>query len=404
MNNLALQGVRVADFTWVWAGPYATMLLGYMGAEIIKIESRRRLDSSRRGSITTGQSFNDLESSTVFNNINLNKLSITLDLTNPRGVELAKKVVRISDVAAQNMRPGVLDRLGLGYEELAKVKPDIIMLSSSAYGTTGPFSAYSGFAHHFSAFSGLASLTGYPDGEPNTLTGATDIISAMTSAFAVLAALNYRQRTGKGQHIDLSSSEALSVLIGDGIMDYTMDGRLPPRQGNRDAVMAPHNCYPCRGEDKWVSIAVASDQEWRALCQVMGDPEWSRDAIFADTQSRWQNQEGLDRHIGEWTRNYTNYEVMERLQAVGVAAVPSFSAEELFTDPHLKERELTTEMEHPFLGKQTILNPPWKLSETPARIIKSAPQLGEQNDYVFGELLGMSKDEIAQLVEEQVIY
>lgn len=404
MNRFALEGVRVADFTWVWAGPYAVMLLAYMGAEIIKIESRQRLDSSRKGSITLGKSFDDLESSPVFNNINLNKLSVTLNLSHPKGAELAKRIVGVSDVAAQNMRPGALDRLGLSYEVLSQVKPDIIMLSSSAYGATGPFREYSGFAHHFSAFSGLASMTGYPDGEPNTLTGATDIISATTSAFAVLAALNYRQRTGKGQHIDLSSSETLSVLIGDAFMDYFMNHRLPSLSGNRDSIMAPHNCYRCRGEDKWVSIAVATDAEWEALCQVMGNPEWAKDERFSNNYSRWQNQEELDRLIGQWTVNYTHYEVMERLQSAGVAAMPSFSAEELFNDPHLKSRELTTEIEHPALGKQVVLNPPWKLSETPARITRAAPLLGEHNDYVFGELLGMSKKEISQLTEEKVIY
>jgi len=404
MNKFALDGVRIADFTWVWAGPYAVMLLAYMGAEVIKIESRQRLDSSRKGSITLGKSFDDLESSSVFNNINLNKLSVTLNLSHHRGAELAKRIVGVSDVVAQNMRPGALDKLGLSYEALSQIKPDIVMLSSSAYGTTGPFRPYSGFAHHFSAFSGLASMTGYPDGEPNTLTGATDIISATTSAFAVLAALNYRQRTGKGQHIDLSSSESLSVLVGDAFMDYFMNHRLPPLKGNRDSIMSPHNCYRCRGEDKWVSIAVANDEEWEALCQVMDNPEWTKDERFSNTYSRWQCQEELDRLISQWTINYTHYEVMERLQSAGIAAMPSFSAEEIFNDPHLKARELTTDIEHPALGKQTVLNPPWKLSETPARIRKPAPLIGEHNDYVFGELLGMSQKEVNQLVEEKVIY
>ncbi len=404
MNMSALAGVRIADFTWVWAGPYAIMLLAYLGAEVIKIESRGRADSARMGSITTGQVSSNLDASPVFNNVNLNKLGVSLDLSRPEGLELAKRIVRISDVAAENMRPGAMARLGLSYEALVQIKPDIIMLSSSAFGATGPYREYAGYAPHFSAFSGLAYATGYPDGEPNILTGATDIRSATTSAFAILAALNYRQRTGQGQYIDLSSSETLSVLIGDTIMDYTMNHREPSRSGNRDTIMAPHNCYRCQGEDKWISIAVATDQEWEALCQAMGNPEWTRDELFSDAYSRWQNQEHLDRLIAQWTVNYSPYEVMERLQASGVAAVPSFDAEELFANPHLRERQVFTEVEHPVIGKQVVLNPPWKLSATPARVERASPVLGQHNEYVFGELLGMSKQEITKLMEDRVIY
>ncbi len=403
MNKSALAGIRIADFTWVWAGPYAIMLLAYMGAEVIKIESSKRIDISRRGSITTGQTFDNWDSSSLFNNLNLNKLGVTLDLSQPKGVELARQIVSISDVAAQNMRPGVMDKLGLGYEALVQIKPDIIMLSSSAYGGTGPYSEYTGYAPHFSAYSGLAYMAGYPDGEPNLLTAATDIRSATTAAFTILAALNYRQRTGQGQHIDLSSTEALSVLIGDSLMDYTMNQRLSSRDGNRDAVMAPHNCYRCRGEDKWISIAVATDEEWEALCRVMGNPEWAGEECFADSYRRWQNQEQLDRLIEEWTVNYSHYELMERLQAAGVAAMPSFSAEELFSDTHLRERGFITEIEHSVMGKKLVLSPPWKFSETPPRIERASPLLGEHNDYVFGELLGMPKGEITRLIEEQII-
>lgn len=404
MNRAALEGIRIADFTWVWAGPYAVMLLAYMGAEVIKIESAKRIDSARMGSMTTGQTFTDWDSSTVFNNLNLNKLGVALDLSHPKGVELAKQIVRISDVVVQNMRPGAMDRLGLGYEDLVQIKPDIIMLSSSAYGATGPYREYSGYAPHFAAFSGLSYMTGYPDGEPSNLTGSTDIRSATTSAFAILAALNFRQRTGQGQHIDLSSPETLSVLIGDTLMDYTMNQRLPLRSGNRDAFMAPHNCYRCKGEDKWISIAVATDEEWGSLCQVMGNPEWTRDGLFSDSYGRWQNQELLDRLIEEWTINYNHYEVMELLQASGVAAMPSFSAEELFSDPHLRAREVPTEVNHSVLGKQVVFSPPWKLSETPARIERAGPLLGEHNEYVFGTLLGMPKQEITRLIDEKVIY
>lgn len=404
MNKSALAGIRIADFTWAWAGPYATMLLAFMGAEVIKIESMKRSDLARRSAFTTGQRFTGLDQSSVFNDLNLNKLGVTLNLSHPKGVELAKQIVRVSDVVAQNMRPGVMDRLGLGYEALSQIKPDIIMLSSSACGATGPERNYIGYAPTFSALGGITHITGYPDATPVPLTGAIDIRSATTSAFAILAALNYRQRTGQGQHIDLSSQETISVLMGDSLMDYTMNRRSPSRNGNRDAFMAPHNCYRCKGEDNWVSIAVATDEEWEALCQATGNPAWTRNELFSNSYNRWQNQEHLDRLIEEWTINHTPHEVMDTLQKAGIAAVPSFNGEQLFHDPHSKQRDWYTEVEHPVIGKRIVINPPWKLSETPARIEKAAPLLGEHNDYIFGELLGIPKQEITRLIEEKVIY
>jgi benzylsuccinate CoA-transferase BbsF subunit len=404
MRKGALEGVRVADFCWLWAGAYATGLLAFLGAEVIKIESMARVDPSRMMTLTIGQVFEGVDHSTVFNSINLNKMSIKLNLKQPRAVELAKQIIQISDVVTQNMRPGAMDNIGLGYDILKQVKPDIIMLSSSAFGSEGPLKRYGGYAPSFAAYSGLTHLTGYTDGPPNPMTGSTDLMSAATSAFAVLAALNHRQHTGQGQHIDLSSVESLAVFTGNALMDYTMNGRVQTRKGNRDDIMAPHNCYRCRGDDKWVSIAVSTDKEWQSLCKVMGDPVWSRDEKFSDTYSRWQNQDELDRLLTTWTVNYTHYEVTEMLQKVGVAAMPSFSNQEIFSDPHFKERKLDVEVEHPTMGKQVVLGAPWKLSETPARINRASPIIGAHNEYVFGELLGMPDSEIKQLIAEQVIY
>ncbi len=403
-NKRPLDGIRVIDFSQVWAGPYATLLLALMGAEVIKVESRKRIDGSRLSSLTTGQRFSGFDSSTVYNELNLNKMDICLDLGQPKAIELAKRLVTISDVALQNFRPGVMDRLGLGYEALSEVKPNIIYLSSSACGSTGPERAYAGYAPGFASLSGLASLTGYSDGPPFTMGGRIDLISATTSAFAIVAALNYRARTGEGQYIDLSSSESISVTIGDVLMDYTMNRRSRRRDGNHDEVMAPHNCYRCKGEDDWISIAISNDEEWRAFVNAIGNLDWARDEKFQDAFSRKQNEDELDRLISQWTINHTKYEVMDMLQKAGVAAVPSFSSEDLFNDPHLKERGFATELEHPIMGKTTVLSPPWKLSATPARITRHAPLFGEHNNYVFGELLGMSQEEIETLMEEEVIH
>jgi len=404
MKRAALEGVRIADFCWLWAGAYATGLMALLGAEVIKIESMARVDPSRMMTLTIGQAFEGVEHSPVFNSINLNKLSVKLNLKLPKAVELAKKIIQISDVASQNMRPGAMDKMGLGYETLREVKPDIIMLSSSSFGAEGPLRRYGGYAPSFAAYSGLTHLTGYSDAPPNPMTGSTDLMSATTSAFAIIAALNHRQNTGQGQHIDLSSVESLAVFTGDALMDYIMNGRVRSRRGNQDDIMAPHNCYRCRGDDKWVSIAVSKENEWQAFCKVMGNPDWTRDEKFSDAYCRWKYQEELDRLVTEWTVNYTHYEVTEMLQKVGVAAMPSFSNQEIFSDPHFKERKLAVEVEHPVMGKQVVLGAPWKLSETPAKVTKASPTMGENDEYVFGELLGMPSSEIKQLMDEQVIY
>ncbi len=404
MNRDALTGIRIADFSWVWAGPLATMLLSFMGAEVIKIESRKRIDQTRHSSITTGDTFANYDASPIFNNANLNKKGVTLDLSRPEGAELAKKIVAESDLVIENMRPGVMNRLGLGYEDLVKVKPDIIMVSSSGFGSSGPYRAYAGYAPIFAAFGGLANLTGYEDGEPNTMTGEMDLRVGTATAFILLAALVHRKKTGEGQYIDLSSSECISALVGDQLMGYSMNKQSPARRGNQDDIMAPHNCYRCKGNDKWISIAVATDEEWKAMCRVMGNPDWSKDEVFSTVDSRWKNRVELDKHIANWTIAYTHYELMVMLQRAGIAAMPSFSAEEILSDPHVKARAVVNEVQHPVMGKKVVINPSWKLSETPARIRKASPLLGEHNLEIFGGLLGMSQDEIKNLEDEKIIY
>ena len=404
MEDYPLDGIRIVDFTWAWAGPYATLLLALLGAEVIKVESRKRLDHTRLRSLMTGPTMGGPDQSTVFNDINLNKLSLTLDLTKPRAIEIAKELVKTADVVIQNMRPGVMDRLGLGYEILREVKPDIIMLSSSALGLTGPERTYAGYAPTFAAMSGLAYISGHPDKQPSTLSGAIDTRVGTTSAFAILAALIYHQRTGKGQNIDLSSSEAISCLMGEAFLDYAMNGRIKERNGNDDDVMAPHSCYPCQGENRWVTITVSTEDEWQAFYRALGSPDWSEDSRFGDTQSRWQNRDELNRLISEWTIRLTDYEATEILQGAGVAAVPTLRGDMVSKDPHIKERDLFGEIEHPELGNRLVVGPPWRLSATPAKVRRSAPLLGEYNQYVLGELLGMAQSEIDQLIEEQVVY
>jgi len=399
----SLSGVRILDITRYAAGPQITLLLAFMGAEVIKVESMANIDHFRREE--SAVVFGSARASTdCFNSLNANKLSISLDLSTTEGVELAKRLVHISDVVVDNFRAGIMDKLGLGYDVLKEIKRDIIMLSASSHGATGPEKGYIAYAVTMGALSGLSEVTGYTGGPPVIMRSSADLRPGTTAAFAILAALNYREETGEGQFIDFSAREALSCGIGEIIMDYTMNGRVRTHNGNRDDIMAPHNCYRCDGEDKWVSIAISNDNEWAALCQAIGNPAWAEDERFSDQLSRWQHQEELDKLVEAWTNTHTHYEVMNILQTAGVAAAPSFSNEELFNDPHCRERECFATVQHPEEGELYVLTPPWKFSATPARVTSPAPLLGEHTEYVLTELLGMPEEEISRLIAEKVLY
>lgn len=404
-KKLPLDGVRVADFCWVWAGPSATELLAFLGAEVIKIESQARLDGTRRQSFRTGAPVPPVNVATTFNALNLNKRSLTLDVSLPKGLELAKKLIGISDIVTNNFSGGAMQRMGLGYDELQKIRPGIIMASMSGFGDTGPLREYRGYDPIFNSISGIFQMTGYKDGPPRRsgIPGHVDITDGALLAFALISALEYRDRTGKGQYIDIPQWYVGVSCLGEYYMDYIMNKRNPTRTGNADDAWAPHNCYRCRGEDKWVSIAVTTDAEWQSFCKAIGKLQWIKDEKFADAYSRLQNQEELDRLITEWTRNYTHYGVTEILQKAGVAAFPSLSQEEIAQSPHLKERGYFIDVEHPEMKTRPHLAPPWKFANTPLKLTH-APLLGQDNEYVCCELLGLSTEEFAMLVGENVIF
>ena len=404
MDKRPLDNVRVTDFTWAWAGPYGTLLLSLLGAEVIKVESRRRLDHSRIRSLMTGPFLQGPDYSTVFNDLNFNKLSLTLNMTRPESVRIVKELVKVSDVVVENMRPGAIAAMGISYDEIRKVRPDIIMLSSSASGATGPEGRYIGYAPTFYAVGGLAYISGYPDGAPTALSGAVDLRVGAAAAFAVIAALVHRQQTGEGQFIDLSSCEAIASLVGHTFLGYSLNRRMPFREGNHDRTMAPHNCYPCRGDDKWITIAVGTEEEWHALCVAMGNPAWAKDEQFCNMQRRLENQDELDRKIAEWTNEYDQQELGDRLQKAGVASMPCYEGPQVVADPHVREREVFQKVTHPLLGERMVPGPPWRFSETPARVRRAAPLLGEHNHYVLHEILGMAEEEIARLEEEDVVW
>ena len=400
--KFALDDLRMVDFTRHQAGPVCTMLLADMGMEVIKVESARRHDVQRTlqpflpDSMELDSTGHYGDSGGHFVIYNRGKKSITLDVSKPKGLELVKRLIATSDVVVDNFAPGVMDRLGLGYSELKKVKPDIIVAALSAFGATGPYKSYVGFAKPCQAYVGLISLTGYIDGPPGEPWAALgDNFNGTHGAFAILAALYHRAKTGEGQFIDCSMSEAVACCIPEAIMEYTMNRTLRHRMGNRDEIMVPHNVYRCKGEDEWVAIAVSSDEEWDAFCKVIGKPNLNR----------FENEDELDRLIEEWTINRTKHEAMEILQKAGVAAAPVMKGNDLSNDPHLNQRDYFVESDRPNAPGKWLAGPSWKMSDTPGGIRRRhGPEEGEDNEYVYRELLGISTDEIERLVAEEVIY
>jgi len=399
----ALQGIRVIDFGHVMAGPWCTMQLASLGAEVIKIETRARPDE-QRAQHGHGAADN-LEANSNFFEINLGKKSVSINLVTEEGKTLAKRLVATADLVLENMRPGVMKKLGLDYDELVKVKPDLIMLSLSGFGGTGSLRRYAAYNPCFTSVGGVSHLTGYADKKPNTMTNSGGDARAGTAAvFAALVALKLRQETGKGQYIDSSSSEVINSMIGDQMMDYAMNGRSPRRNGNAHPMMAPHNVYRCAGQDEWISIAVGNDVEWQGLLRGIGNPAWGEDPAFATAAGRKANEARLDALIAEWAADKPYVDAMHLLQAEGVAATPSFKAQDLFSDPHILARGQVQQVDHPVLGTRRTITSPYRLSETPTAIRGTAPRLGEHNDHVLGELLAMSADEIARLVDAKVVF
>ncbi|MBI2761361.1 MAG: CoA transferase [Chloroflexi bacterium] len=395
---LPLEGIRVCDFTWVWAGPFCTLQLAHLGAEVIKIESSRRSDTLRRlPSYADNQP--GLNRAGYFNQYNQGKRSLALDITSPEGREIALRLAAASDIVSENFAPGVMQRLGLDYDAIRKVKPDIIMISLSGYGATGPLSPYIAYGPAQVPMSGLSSLTGFPGGPP-TQVGLSygDPTGGIQGTVAVLAALWKRMRTGEGQYIDESQWEAAIAMLGEGVMEQVMNGRAPERAGNRDPVMAPHGTFRCTGEDEaWVSIACGTDEEFAALCRAIGRPELAIDDHYRTAAGRKANEGELESLISEWARGRDRWDITRTLQAMGVAAFPSMSAEDLSNDAHLNERGIFVELEHPEVGVRRHIGIPYKMSGTPVSVRRPAPVLGQHTDDVLREILNMDEGEIAAL-------
>ena len=402
MGNLPLEGYRVVDFGWAAAAPRATCLLADMGAEVIKVETRQRPDPVRFGPDNLAR---DPEMDPLFHSINRNKLGILLDLKTAEGIELIKQLIGISDVVVDNFSPGVMKRLTLEYEDLIKIKPDIIKISFPGVGREGPLADVVTYGPSLAGLAGLDSLIGYEGERVLGMQQAyADINAALFGAFAIQMALYHRERHGEGQHIEVAQIEALLSTMPEPIMEAGLNNRTPCTQGNRHSLMAVHNNYPCKGDDKWISIAILTEAEWKGFCKAIGDPPWTQKEDFADSDKRVKNRKKLDEHIAGWTADKPPQEVMEILQKAGVAAAPCADTEERYFDPHFQEREIIVNVEHPATGVDFVPKVVCNLSETPGEIRRPAPLLGEHNNYVFGELLDLSQDEIEALTEKKVIY
>ena len=402
MSDLPLEGYRVIDFGWAAAAPRATCLLADMGAEVIKVETHKRLDPVRFGPDNLTR---DPEMDPLFHSINRNKLSILLDLTTSAGIDLIKRLVRISDVVVDNFSPGVMKRFRLDYDDLKQIKPDIVKISFPGVGQEGPLADVVTYGPSLAGLAGLDSLVGYEGERVLGMQQAyADINAALFGAFSIQIALYHRDRYGKGQHIEVAQIEALLSTMPEPIMAASLNQNILGTVGNTHPLMAVHNNYPCKGDDKWVSIAIFTEAEWIGFCQAIDEPDWTRSMDFADSHKRALNHKALDAKIAAWTAERTPAEVMEILQGAGVAAAPCADTEDRYFDPHFQERGIIVNVEHPVTGVDFVPKVVCNLSATPGEIRRPAPLLGEHNRYVYGELLGLSDDEIEGLVEQKIIY
>jgi benzylsuccinate CoA-transferase BbsF subunit len=403
-KKLPFQGVKVLEWTQAINGPLVGGYLADFGAEVIKIESTIYPEMGRTSS-PYKDNIPGPDRSITFNIFNSSKKSFTVNLREPRGREIFMKLVAWADIVLQNQRPGLMRQMKFGYEELKKIKEDIIFLEVSIMGQEGPLVGAGGWGSNSMAQSGQFYYYRFPDSTPNSpgFTAVPDVLGPMFAAMAAIAALDYRSKTGKGQHIDISQLEPLVHFLGPAVLDYTVNGRIQPPVGSRDPHAAPHNAFRCKGDDQWCVIAVFTDEEWQGFCQVLGDPEWTKSPRFATLTARKINERELEEHVNRWTARYTPREVMTMMQKAGVPGGVVQNAEDIVDfDPHVKARELLLQMHHPVIGDYLHTRWPFILSKTPADI-RRGPLIGEHNHYVCTEILGMSDEEFIKLVNEEVI-
>ena len=389
-QHSALSGVRVADFSWIIAGPTATRHLALMGAEVIKVGSARRPDPSIRGS--------------AFHVYNQSKKYAALNLSLQRGKELALDLVAQCDVVVENYAAGVFERLGLGYEVLSEARPDLVMIASSGTGHTGPDRDYVAYGSLLQHYTGWNSISGYPDSEPIKGGLWADPWVGMELAMITMAALNHRLETGVGQYVDYSMAEALSASLPDALLDYQMNGGEPVPLGNRDRNLAPHGVYRCAGEDGWIAVEVHTSEQWRSLCDAIGRADLGSDPELSAPQGRKAREDELDRELGAWASEIDASEAFHILQRAGVPCGLSLDMGRLHAEPQLNKGGYLRPIEYPDGSRRVLPTLPWRFDGGADFQLEPAPELGRDSAYVYAELLGMSQSEVDALIEERVIY
>jgi crotonobetainyl-CoA:carnitine CoA-transferase CaiB-like acyl-CoA transferase len=393
-----LAGVRIADFTLHAAGPFCTHMLSQLGAECIKVESAARPDIFRKPHPVYGRM-----GPASFDQVASNKLSVRINLKDAKGIALAKKLVAASDLVCESFRPGVMERLGLGYTTLKALKPSIVMVSVSSSGQSGPDSHFAGYAPLFGAWGALGTLTGYEDGPPVEMRHVMDHSIGVTAAMAAVAAIYRLRRTGQGSHVDVSAREVACSLAGEALLLAAAGGE-PSRIGNDHLRMAPHGVFATREHDRWLAIAVRSDEEWQKLARLMDAQALAADPRFATEAERHRHRRALHETIENWTRTMDAAQLERALQAVGIAAHLSCNMRDIAEDKHLRERGVVVDVDDIEGNKRAAMHVPIRFGNAEVGIVRGTPRLGEDEDYVFGDLLGLSTEERRSLVDQQVIY
>ncbi|MFC1958670.1 CaiB/BaiF CoA transferase family protein [Chloroflexota bacterium] len=401
MAKKAFDGIKVAGITYAGTANFVLRTLGMHGATVVRLESETRPCNLR-----VSGPFKDnkpgINRSTWFALYNNDRYSLALNLKHPKAPQVIRRLVQWADIFVENFTPGAMERLGLGYESVRETNPNVIMLSISLQGQTGPHRLLAGYGSLLQGLSGHDYLTGWPDRGPVLIDQSyPDFIAPSFACTALIAALHYRQRTGKGQYIDLSNYESAIHWLAPAILDYTVNDRVQMRCGNRVNNAAPHGAYPCKGNDAWCAIAIYTDEEWLAFCQVVGNPPWVSDPKFSTFLARKANEEELDKHVAEWTLNFTAEEVTEKMQRAGVSAGKVQTCEDVANNPQIKHRQYFRTLDHAEIGPYQYYAPSYKLSKTPAEVRLSFPLLGEHTEYVCRELLGMPEEEFVELLLDE---
>lgn len=402
MSTLPLKGIRIADFGQIIAVPYTAQMLAWLGAEVVLIETEQRLTTRIWPPFAEAEP--GVNRSGGFNLVNTSKMSCTLNLRDPEGVDLAKQIIAVSDVVMENYSSGTMDRMGLGYDDVRPLRPDVVYLSLGAFGRTGPMKDLVGFHSVINLFSGLASVTGHKGSHPRIMGGLfPDAFSGCYCILAMLEALYHRANTGEGQHIEVAMTEVLATLLPEAVMEYTLDGAEPERVGNRHQYKVPHNVFRCQGQEKWVAISVESDAQFQALAQVAGIPGWADDHRFANAEARLKHQDELEPLIQEWTMGLQVEDVVQILQLSGVPAGPVLDSAQVLADPHMIDRGFVQSPNHREVGQRPMGTFSWNVDGDRPGVPMTAPLLGEHNRKVVQELLQVPDDEFERLLANGVI-